>query len=79
MEFTDVSPYVDLDLDPALAPETYNLKVVDSPSMLEVIAADSAVQFGIANTLVATGLLADVPLPEFQIPNDIRPVSEEAN
>jgi hypothetical protein len=46
--------------------------------MLEVIAADSAVQFGVANTLVATGLLADVPLPEFQIPDDIRPVGTEA-
>ena len=78
LEFTEVSPYVDLDLDPALAPETYNLKVVDSPSMLEVITADPAVQFGGANTLIATGRLADVPLPEFQIPDDIRPVATEA-
>jgi hypothetical protein len=80
LEFTDVSPYVDLDLDPALTPETYNLKVIDSPApgMVEVIAADPAVQFGIANTLIATGLLADVPLPELQFTDDIRPVATEA-
>jgi hypothetical protein len=80
LEFTDVSPYVDLDLDPALAPETYNLKVIDSPApgMVEVIAADPAVQFGVANTVMATGLFANVPLQEIQIPDDIRPVATEA-
>jgi hypothetical protein len=79
LEFKDVSQYVDLDFDPASAPETYNIKVVDSATgTVEVINADPAPEFGVANTILGTGLYANYPLLAIQISDDIRPVATEA-
>jgi hypothetical protein len=79
LEFTVVSQYVNLDFDPASAPETYNLKVVDSATgTVEVISADPAPEFGVANTIMGTGLFANYPLLGIQIQDDIRPVATEA-
>jgi hypothetical protein len=79
LEFIDVSEYVDLDIDPASPPETYNFKVVDSATgTVEVISADPEPEFGVANTILGAGLYANYPLQGSQIRDDIRPVATEA-
>jgi hypothetical protein len=76
VSFTQFTDY----LDPGLAPATYNVKVVDSPApgMVEAINADPDLKFGVAHTILATGLYANIPLSGVLLADNNRRIATEA-
>jgi hypothetical protein len=72
-EFTDF-------LDPSLAPAIYNIKVVDNPApgTVEVLNANPDLQFGVPQTILATGLFANLPLSGVLLADDNRRIATEA-
>jgi len=59
----------------------YNVKVVDSPYPGSVVAIDADVEVlaGVQYTVVATGLLANLPLTPLVLEDDNRPVATQAS
>jgi hypothetical protein len=72
--FIGFSDYLDL------APGTHNIKVVDSPvpGTVEAINADPVLQIGVAYSIMATGLFANLPLAGVLLEDDNRRIATEA-
>jgi hypothetical protein len=76
ISFAEFSDY----LDPPLAPATYDIKVVDSPvpGTVEAIVAAPTLVVGVAQSILATGLFANLPLSGALLTDDNRRVATEA-
>jgi len=76
MSFAGFSDY----LDPALVPGTHNVKVVDSPAPGTVVAIDASpvFQIGVAHSIFATGLFANLPLAGILLQDSNRRIATEA-
>jgi hypothetical protein len=65
---------------PALAPGTHTIKVVDTPAPGTVVVIDASpvLQIGVAHSIIATGLFANLPLAGVLLQDSNRRIATEA-